>query len=84
MFYHNAELRVKLFNFNSYLVPGSFGIIGFNDLGRVWTPNEAYGKWHHGYGGGIYIIPADLLLIQAVIGFSEERVQPYFAIGFQF
>jgi len=60
------------------------GLIGFNDIARVWTPDESSSKWHHGYGGGFYIIPADLILIQAVVGFSEERTQPYVSIGFRF
>ena len=84
MLYHNAELRLKLFDFTSYILPGSVGLIAFNDIGRVWTPKESSTKWHHGYGGGFYIIPADLILIQAVLGNSEERLQPYISIGFRF
>jgi hypothetical protein len=84
MLYHNVELRVKLFDFNSYLFPGSIGIIGFNDVGRVWVPGESSNKWHDGYGGGLYIIPAELVLIQAVIGHSIEGTQPYITFGFRF
>ncbi|WP_449438624.1 BamA/TamA family outer membrane protein [Pedobacter steynii] len=36
MAYHNLDMRLKLFNFTSYLVPGTVGMIGFNDVGRVW------------------------------------------------
>ncbi|WP_121356547.1 BamA/TamA family outer membrane protein [Flavisolibacter nicotianae] len=78
MLFHNAELRVKLFDFTSYLFPGSFGIVGFNDVGRVWMPNESSTKWHDGYGGGIYILPANVLLIRAMVGHSEETTQFYF------
>jgi hypothetical protein len=84
MFYHNLELRMKLFDFNSYLVPGSVGVIGFNDIGRVWQPGEKSDKWHHGYGGGIYVIPADLIIIQGAAGFSKEGALPYISLGFQF
>lgn len=82
--YHNMDLRLKLFNFTSYLVPGTVGMIGFNDVGRVWEPGEKSGRWHQGYGGGLYIMPGDQILIQGTLGFSKEATMPYFSIGFNF
>ena len=82
--YHNAELRFRLFDFNSYLFPGRLGLIAFNDIGRVWVPGEKSKKWHDGYGGGLYIIPAELVLIQAIIGHSKEGTHPYISIGVSF
>ncbi|MEJ2882408.1 BamA/TamA family outer membrane protein [Pedobacter sp. GR22-6] len=84
MFYHNLDMRLKLFNFTSYLVPGTVGMIGFNDIGRVWERGELSGRWHQGYGGGLYVIPGEALLIQATIGLSKEVTMPYFSIGFTF
>ncbi|MEI6949690.1 BamA/TamA family outer membrane protein [Paraflavisolibacter sp. H34] len=84
MLYHNLELRVKLLDFTSYLFPGSAGISLFNDLGRVWLPGESSATWHDGYGGGLYLIPARLVLVQAAAGFSKEGVLPYVSIGFRF
>lgn len=84
MFFHNVELRAKLFDFTSYLFPGSIGLIAFNDVGRVWVPGEASSKWHDGYGGGIYIVPSDLVLIQALLGHSKEGTLPYISFGFSF
>ncbi|MEO5891836.1 MAG: BamA/TamA family outer membrane protein [Ferruginibacter sp.] len=82
--YNNLEMRLKLFDFNSYLLPGAVGLIAFNDVGRVWLPGETSTKWHDGYGTGIYVIPAQLLLIQGVIGFSAEGALPYISVGFRF
>lgn len=82
--YHNIDLRLKLFNFTSYLVPGTVGMIAFNDVGRVWQPGEVSGKWHQGYGGGLYVMPGETLLIQAAIGHSKDATLPYFSIGFNF
>ncbi|EHQ24485.1 BamA/TamA family outer membrane protein [Mucilaginibacter paludis] len=82
--YNNLELRLKVLDFNSYLLPGTLGIIGFNDVGRVWAPGESSTVWHDGYGGGIYLIPAQLLLIESVVGFSKEGALPYISIGFRF
>ncbi|WP_432713144.1 BamA/TamA family outer membrane protein [Pedobacter sp.] len=84
MAYYNLELRLKLFNFTSYIVPGAVGLIAFNDIGRVWEPHEDSKKWHDGYGGGLYVIPAELLLIQAAVGVSKEGALPYISIGFNF
>jgi hypothetical protein len=35
-FYNNLELRIKLSEFASYVLPGQFGFTGFFDIGRVW------------------------------------------------
>ena len=84
MLYHNLELRLKLFDFTSYLFPGSVGMIGFNDLGRVWAEGEHSKKIHHGFGGGFYLIPAKMVLLQGVVGFSSEEILPHVSIGFRF
>ena len=82
--YHNLEFRLKLFNFASYLLPGTVGIVAFHDVGRVWLAGESSNRWHHGYGGGLYIVPADLFVIQATVGFSKEGTLPYITAGFRF
>ncbi|TDO22799.1 BamA/TamA family outer membrane protein [Pedobacter duraquae] len=84
MVYYNLDLRLKLFDFTSYITPGSVGLIGFNDIGRVWEPGQSSKSWHDGYGGGVYVIPAELILIQAAVGFSKEGALPYISIGFSF
>jgi len=84
MAYNNLEVRLKLFDFASYLLPGTLGLVGFNDIGRVWSPGESSSQWHDGYGGGFYFLPAQLILIQAVVGFSKEGAYPYISAGFKF
>ncbi|OJW15900.1 hypothetical protein [Mucilaginibacter sp. 44-25] len=84
MAYNGLEFRLKVFNFNSYLFPGSIGITGFNDVGRVWVPGEASSNWHDGYGGGIFINPADLISIQYSQGFSTEGSIHYLSFNYRF
>lgn len=84
MAYHNIELRLKLADFASYLLPGTLGLIAFNDVGRVWTPGETSSQWHDGYGGGVYFLPGQLILIQGTVGFSKEGAYPYISAGFKF
>jgi hypothetical protein len=82
--FYNLDLRLKLLSFSSYITPGVLGLIAFNDVGRVWEPGESSTNWHDGYGGGFYIIPAELVLIQATVGYSKEGTLPYISIGFSF
>lgn len=82
---HSAEARIKLFNFTSWLFPGTVGLIALNDVGRVWMPAEKSTTWHHGYGGGLYVVPADVLMLRAVVAHSVEGTQLYvnFVFGLQ-
>lgn len=84
LIYHNLEARLKLFDFQSFLFPGSVGLLAFNDLGRVWLRGEHSQKWHDGYGAGLYVTPASLLVVTATAGFSTEGVLPYVSLGFRF
>jgi hypothetical protein len=83
-FYNNLELRIKLADIASYIVPGQFGITGFWDVGRVWEKNDNSGKWHQGTGGGIYFAPASILALSFVMGHSTEGWYPYFSMGLRF
>ena len=52
-FYNQAELRLRLANFRTYLFPAAFGVMAFFDAGRVWKINDTDKKTLSGYGGGI-------------------------------
>jgi outer membrane protein assembly factor BamA len=82
--YQNTELRIKLFSFRSYLFPAQVGILGFNDIGRVWQKGETSDTWHHGYGGGIWLAPLNRLVISFMYGFSKEDSLPLIKAGFMF
>jgi hypothetical protein len=82
--YNNLELRIKLADIASYIVPGQFGITGFWDTGRVWEKDDNSSKWHHGVGGGIYFAPASILALSLVMGHSSEGWYPYFSMGMRF
>ncbi|WP_338869190.1 BamA/TamA family outer membrane protein [Spirosoma sp. SC4-14] len=84
LLYHTIEARLKLFSFQSFLFPGSIGLLAFNDLGRVWLRGETSRRWHDGYGGGLYITPASLLVVTTSVGFSDEGILPYISLGFRF
>ena len=85
MLFNNTELRIRLFDFNTYLFPGSFGLLVFHDIGRVWADGENSENWHNGYGGGIWIAPIRRFVVAAVVAKSkEEKMLPRITFGFQF
>jgi hypothetical protein len=83
-FYNNAELRVRLGDFVSYVLPGQVGLMGFYDVGRVWNSNEESDAWHHGVGGGLYFAPASLTIFRFVMGYSTEGWYPNASMSFRF
>jgi hypothetical protein len=83
--YNNAEIRIKIADINAYLFPAGFGILAFNDVGRVWTDNETSSTWHNGYGGGIWIAPLNKIVITGSMTYSkEEKNLGLVTFGFQF
>jgi hypothetical protein len=86
MLFNNAEVRIRLAEFSTFLFPGSLGIHLFHDIGRVWMDNEENkGRWHNGYGGGIWVAPIKRWVVSASLAHSkEENLIPYFSIGFRF
>jgi hypothetical protein len=83
-FYNNSEVRVRLLAFKTYLFPGYLGVIGFNDVGRVWVDGENSNTWHHGYGGGIWVAPFKMVVVSGMYTFSKEDHLPIVRVGFFF
>jgi hypothetical protein len=84
MLFNNTELRIKLADFRTYILPGSIGLLFFNDIGRVWIENDNSSKWHNGFGGGLWIAPLKRLAITASITKSDEETLPLITFGWQF
>ena len=82
--YQTTELRVKLFESKSYIVPGAVGLIAFNEVGRVWVKNETSRKWHDDFGGGLYYSPYNFAIVSATIAHSPESNLFNFSIGTKF
>lgn len=82
--YGSMELRIKLFDSRSYILPGQVGMIVFNDVGRVWYKGESSKKWHYVAGGGLYYNPFNIVIVSATIGFSTEETVFNFSLGTKF
>jgi hypothetical protein len=79
--YCDLELRIKICDVHSYILPGAFGIVGFNDVGRVWIKEEHSNAWHDAYGGGLYYTPFNMVIISATTAFSGEESLFNFTVG---
>ena len=82
--YQTTELRVKLFESKSYIVPGAVGLIGFYEVGRVWVKDEISHNWHNDFGGGLYYSPYNFALVSATVAHSPEDNLFNFSIGTKF
>lgn len=83
-FYHNLDLRLKLFSFRSYIFPGQFGILAFHDTGRVWVDGENSDAWHTGKGFGVWLSPLNTLVLNFNYAFGEDENLPTFSMSFFF
>jgi outer membrane translocation and assembly module TamA len=84
MLYHNLEIRREISSFTSKVFSATCGAMLFNDLGRVWAQGEKSSKVHHGYGGGLYILPRKSILFQLLVGHSAEGTIPHASLGLKF
>ncbi|WP_339925736.1 BamA/TamA family outer membrane protein [uncultured Cyclobacterium sp.] len=82
--YNNTEVRVRLFNLKTYVLPATVGLLVYNDIGRIWVKNEQSNKWHNATGGGVWLAPLNQLVATFSVGFNEEEILPFFSFGYQF
>ncbi len=83
-YFQNTDLRLQLRKMRTGLMPIALGMYGGYDYGRVWLPGENSNKWHHSYGGGIFLNGADVLSARLALFTSEEGARLSFGIGFGF
>ena len=51
----SAEIRAPLSGTFPLLINWNPGVFGLVDAGRVWLDGDSPGKWHAGYGGGVWL-----------------------------
>ncbi len=86
--YANGEARLQLLDFNLFLVPGKFGVLGLVDAGRVYVDDEPkaafFRSLHMGYGGGVWLdfLNRTVLSLSYTAGEEEEYVMLNFGFFF--
>ncbi|WP_375417219.1 metallophosphoesterase [uncultured Hymenobacter sp.] len=83
--YTNFEARLQLLQFNAYLFPGTLGVLGLADAGRVYAgandTRTGLSAFHTGFGGGVYVDILKQAVINVTYSVGEEELV---FIGFDF
>ena len=70
----NTNVRWKLGEVRTAILPLGYGLRAFVDTGRVFESGESSETWHTGYGFGFYLVPfEESFSINITIAFSEEE-----------
>ena len=71
LFFHNTDLRLKLFYWRNHFIPFEFGIMGGFDYGRVWMENEPGGKMNTGISPGFWLTPFKMAALSTFYTFTN-------------
>ncbi len=82
--YNQAELRLRLSNFRTYLFNGAMGIHAFVDAGRVFLKNDGDSKMFTGIGGGLWFAPLRRIVLTISYATSKEDKMPLVGLGWKF
>lgn len=83
--YGNFEVRADLFTSRNAVLPFRMGLIALADAGRVWVDATDNGRlWHHAVGGGLFISPLNMLVLQGTYAVSDDDALVDVRIGFFF
>jgi hypothetical protein len=82
--YLNAEVRIRMKQFQTYLLNGTAGMLIFNDTGRVWYEEEDSQKWHNGTGLGLWFSPFDMAMLSISYAVSPDDQLLNLSVNYQF
>lgn len=82
--YLNALMRIRMKQFQTYLVNGTAGVLFFNDTGRVWLKGEESKRWHNGAGLGLWISPFDTAVLSASLSSGNDGKLFNFSLNYHF
>ncbi len=82
--YAGIEFRLKIFDNNSYILPGTLGINAFFDAGKVSEKSNRSNRWHGAFGGGLFYMPFKSFLLSGTVGFTEGERNFNFTLGSKF
>ncbi len=70
--YGSLEFRIKVLEGRSYSLPGQVGVLVFGDAAKVWYKGANSKRVHTAYGGGLYYVPFNMVIISGAVAFSRE------------
>ena len=80
----STDLRWKLVDVKTNIMPIKFGVFGGYDYGRVWLQNETSNQWHNAYGGGVFLNFIDIISTNLSVFKGDEDIRFAFQFGFAF
>ncbi|WP_298781971.1 metallophosphoesterase [uncultured Polaribacter sp.] len=91
-FYHSSDIRLKLKQFKTSLMPLNFGVFGGFDYGRIWgkqkilviNPFLTNKFFNTSYGGGIFLSAANMMSGNLSLFNSDDGLRLTFTFGFAF
>lgn len=83
-YYHNMDLRLKLFSWNNTILPMDVGMIGGYDYGRVRLAGIEGGKWHSSQTIGLWFEILGAVVVQPYYSFNDEQNTFSVSTGFNF
>ena len=82
--FNQAELRLAIAKFKTYLFPAAFGVYVFYDTGKIYDLNKESNRSLSGYGGGIWISPLKRIVFSVGYTASKEDKLPLIGLGWKF
>lgn len=83
-YYQNTDLRYHIKNTKTKFIPLEIGVFGGFDYGRVWLNNDKSKNWKTSYGGGLWIVGAEMLNLNLSVFNSNDGAYVRFGFGFGF
>ena len=83
-FVSGTDLRYSLGRLRTGFVPLQVGIFSGYDVGRVWLDGENSSVWHDSYGGGLWLIGAQVLTGKFNMFRGSEGWRFSFSMGLNF
>ena len=81
--YNQAELRLRLSNFRTYIFNGAMGMHAFVDAGRVYVKDDGDDKMFAGYGLGFWFSPMRRIVLTLSYAMSKEDKIPMVGLGWK-
>ncbi len=84
-FAQSTDLRFTIGKLRQSIAPLTYGILGGFDYGRVWIDGPDSEKWHHDFGGGIWINTVKMFTARlTVFKAPQETARVSFGLNFNF
>lgn len=81
-FYQSSDLRLRIKDYTTGILPITIGVFGGFDYGRTWLSGDPSSKWHTSQGGGLWISGVSSFGLS--FGYFNSVETNIFQVGFGF